>query len=107
MVRMRISVAGEALRIWRVASTPLRRGMPISRMAMWGLCLAAFSTASRLSGASGEMCQRERDGDRARKAAPTAGWASAMQIEECGIDVILADPSGAEKPEPEEWVGGA
>src|ERR1700719_3029412 len=72
MVRMRISVVGEALRIWRVTSTPFRRGMPMSRMAMCGLCLAAFSTASRPSAASAQTCQRVRESSSVRRQARDA-----------------------------------
>ena len=41
----------------RAASTPLRRGMPISRTAISGLSLVDFSTASRPSTASAQTCQ--------------------------------------------------
>src|SRR5215475_11592840 len=85
IVRTRISVSGESLRIWRVASTPLRSGIPMSSTATSGLKSRAFSTASRPFAASAQTFQPFRDSSRVRSPVLTTSWSSATRMRRGGI----------------------
>ena len=77
---MRTLVPGERLRIWRVASIPLRPGMTMSMSTTSGMSSSAFSTASRPLEASPTTSRPSCASSIMRRAWRRSAWSSATRM---------------------------